>query len=77
MYACVCVSIILCDKDLKSWGILEKISVEGEQSSHFSVSTWWLFFSPAKMLTWLRANSQFHSLDLAAIFLGAMVVAGV
>lgn len=35
------------------------------------------FFSPAKMLAWSRAKSQFHSLDLAAIFLRAVVVVGV
>lgn len=35
------------------------------------------FFSPAKMLAWFRAKSQFHSLDLAAIFLRVVVVAGV
>jgi len=33
-------------------------------------------FSPAKMLAWSRAKSHFHSLDLAAIFLRVMIVAG-
>lgn len=64
---------------LRPWkSFLFSLLVGREQTTHFSMSTLWVFIpSSTKTLTWSRAKSQFHSLDLAAAFLRAVQLAGV
>lgn len=77
---CVCIILWHVVKVWKvgahDWDLGKDFCRRGAEYSFLSVCLV-AFFSPAKMLAWSRASSQFHSLDLAAIFLGAVVLAGV